>query len=120
MATPEELAKLYDSISAKQAEKGVKGEKSNAVRDHVRNIVAALKSRGQTTASQATLRNAVKELMGEDTKMDQSYFSTIITAMYETGKDKATGAVIVQIGQEKAPKVRTPRVKKEKAAAPAA
>jgi len=120
MVNAEDLAKLYDSISAKQAEKGVKGEKAGSIRDNVRNIVAAMKKRGITELSQATLRNTVKELMStvdaagniEEVKLDQSYFSTIITNMYEVKKDPATGAVIVLTAVEKAPKVRKPKAKK--------
>lgn len=127
MAKPEDLAKLYDSIQAKQTEKGVKGEKANSIRDVIRSVVQAKKQKGVTELSQATLRNVVKEIMSTtdaagnklEPKLDQSYFSTIINGMYEVKKDPATGAVVVLTGSEKPPKVRTPRAKKEKGAKPA-
>jgi hypothetical protein len=117
MPSPSELASLYDSVAAKQAERGVKGEKAGSIRDLIRAIVAAKKSQGITKLSQATLRVAVKGLLpipeGKDeAKLDQSYFSTIIQNMYETEKDKATGAVLVNTSAEKPPKVKKERKKK--------
>jgi hypothetical protein len=119
MPSAEDLAKLYDSIQAKQSEKGVKGEKAGSIRDIVRSIVSAKKAQGITKLSQATLRQVVKDVMtnqdGVEPKLDQSYFSTIITGMYETEKDPVTKAVIVLTGSEKAPKVRKPKTKKAEA-----
>lgn len=106
MSKATELADLYDSIAAEQAAKGVKGEKAGVIREHVRNIVAAKAKQGMTELSQATLRQSVKKLMGEDTKLDQSYFSSLINGMYDTRKDPGTGAVVVITDHEKAPKPR--------------
>jgi hypothetical protein len=106
MSKATELADLYDSIAAEQASKGVKGEKAGMIREHLRNIVAAKAKQGQTELSQATLRQAVKKLMGEDAKLDQSYFSTLVNGMYETRKDTATGAVVVLTDHEKPPKAK--------------
>jgi len=105
MSKATELADLYDSIAAEQAARGVKGEKAGIIREHVRNIVAAKAKQGMTELSQATLRQAVKKLIGEDSKLDQSYFSSLINGMYETRKDK-TGAVVVLTDHEKPPKQR--------------
>jgi len=119
MASAEDLIKLYNSIQAKQVEKGVKGEKANAIRDTVRSIVAAFKATGVVELSQATLRNSVKEILAEsdpEVKLDQGHFSTIISAMYETKKDTATGAVIVLTAAEKPPKVRVKKAKAKSAA----
>jgi len=117
MPSAEDLSKLYDAIQAKQSEKGVKGEKAGSIREIVRSVVAAKKAHGINKLSQATLRQVVKDIMtaqdGQEPKLDQSYFSTIITGMYETEKDPATKAVIVRTGAEKAPKVRKPKTKKE-------
>ena len=120
MPSAEDLAKLYDAIQAKQSEKGVKGEKAGSIREIVRSVVAAKKAQGINKLSQATLRQVVRDVMtaqdgGVEPKLDQSYFSTIITGMYETEKDPATKAVIVLTGSEKAPKVRKPKVKKSEA-----
>lgn len=117
MPSAEDLSKLYDAIQAKQSEKGVKGEKAGNIRDIVRSIVASKKSHGITKLSQATLRQVVKDIMttqeGAEPKLDQSYFSTIITGMYETEKDPLTKAVIVLTSAEKAPKVRKPKTSKK-------
>lgn len=106
MSKASELVDLYDTIAAEQASKGVKGEKAGVIRDHVRAIVAAKGKQGVHELSQATLRQAVKKLMGDDSKLDQSYFSTIINGMYEIRKDTTTGAVVVLTDQEKAPKAK--------------
>lgn len=119
MPSAEDLAKLYDQIEAKQSEKGVKGEKASAIRDILRTVVEAKKAQGITKLSQATLRGVVKETMAAqnpdtEVKLDQSYFSTVVTGLYNTEKDPVTKAVLVLTDTEKAPKVR--KAKKAKAA----
>jgi hypothetical protein len=119
----EELVKLYETVESKQVERGVKGEKSGIIKQHLRAMVDALKVKGVTELSQATLRNAIKEIMtvrnaaGEvvtEPKMDPSYFSTIVSGIYETKHDPKTGAILVLTSSEKSPKVR--KAKKAKAA----
>ena len=121
--TPEDVGKIFDKVDAQKKAEGVKGEKSGSIREILNTIVAAKAKQGMHRLSQASLKGAVQEIMGTQVdgvlvpaKIEPSQFSSIINGMFETEKDKDTGAVIVLANQRKAPKAHTPRVKKADAA----